>query len=104
MHSALVNSVMIRPQPPRLRIMRRKTVSVTPAMGARTVPGEICLSRIEKEAGNILIIVMSRQDSEFVILQLLCRARQWRPARADGSGGARFPSRRDVLQEPQASQ
>src|SRR5262249_28271755 len=35
----LVNSVMIRPHPPRLRIKRRKTVSVTPAIGARTVAG-----------------------------------------------------------------
>ena len=35
----LVNSVMMRPQPPNLRINRRNTVSVTPAMGARTVPG-----------------------------------------------------------------
>ena len=30
-----MNSVMIRPQPPSERITRRKTVSVTPAMGAR---------------------------------------------------------------------
>ena len=35
----LVNSVMINPQPPRLRMKRRKTVSVTPAMGASTVAG-----------------------------------------------------------------
>src|SRR5437879_4374393 len=35
----LVNSVMMRPRPPRLRMKRRKTVSVTPAMGARTVAG-----------------------------------------------------------------
>src|SRR5258708_34942258 len=39
--SAEVNSVMIRPHPPRLRMKRRKTVSVTPAMGARTVAGAI---------------------------------------------------------------
>ena len=37
----LVNSVMISPQPPRLRMKRRKTVSVTPAMGASTVAGSI---------------------------------------------------------------
>ena len=37
----LVNSVMISPQPPRLRMKRRKTVSVTPAMGASTVAGAI---------------------------------------------------------------
>src|SRR6266436_4206536 len=30
---------MINPHPPRLRIKRRKTVSVTPAMGASTVAG-----------------------------------------------------------------
>ena len=35
----LVNSVMISPQPPWLRIKRRNTVSVTPAMGASTVAG-----------------------------------------------------------------
>ena len=35
------NSVMIRPQPERLRMNRRKTVSVTPAIGARTVAGAI---------------------------------------------------------------
>src|ERR1700676_4121000 len=39
--SAEVNSVMMSPHPPRLRMKRRKTVSVTPAMGARTVAGEI---------------------------------------------------------------
>src|SRR5258708_25082414 len=39
--SAEVNSVRIRPQPPRLRMKRRKTVSVTPAMGASTVAGAI---------------------------------------------------------------
>ena len=32
---------MIRPHPPRLRMKRRKTVSVTPAMGASTVAGEM---------------------------------------------------------------
>src|SRR4051794_35612459 len=32
---------MMSPHPPRLRMKRRKTVSVTPAMGARTVAGEI---------------------------------------------------------------
>src|ERR1019366_4567787 len=37
----LVNSVMMSPHPPWLRIRRRKTVSVTPAMGARTVAGAI---------------------------------------------------------------
>src|SRR5579885_3655837 len=32
---------MISPHPPRLRMKRRKTVSVTPAIGARTVAGAI---------------------------------------------------------------
>jgi len=39
--SALVNSVMISPQPPKPRITRRKIVSVTPAIGAKTVAGRI---------------------------------------------------------------
>jgi len=38
---ALVNSVMISPQPPKPRITRRKIVSVTPAIGAKTVAGRI---------------------------------------------------------------
>ena len=32
---------MMSPHPPKLRMKRRKTVSVTPAMGARTVAGAI---------------------------------------------------------------
>ena len=44
--SAEVNSVMISPQPPSLRMKRRNTVSVTPAMGARTVAGEIATEPI----------------------------------------------------------
>ena len=48
----LVNSVMIRPHPPRLRMKRRKTVSVTPAMGASTVAGAIFTGPIENWVGN----------------------------------------------------
>src|ERR1700676_1725009 len=59
MHSALVNSVMIRPQPPSPRIMRRKTVSVTPAIGAKTVAGATCVSRIVNRAGSMLGFVGS---------------------------------------------
>src|SRR5689334_3040313 len=43
---------MIRPHPPRLRMKRRKTVSVTPAMGAKTVAGEIVTVPICKSFGT----------------------------------------------------
>src|SRR5580765_4489547 len=52
MPSAEVNSVMISPHPPRLRMKRRKTVSVTPAMGARTVAGEMLTDPICSVAGT----------------------------------------------------
>src|ERR1019366_6839322 len=103
MHSALVNSVMMRPHPPRPRIMRRKTVSVTPAMGARTVPGKICLSRIEKGEGNILFRVISRLDSEFVIPQQVWRARQQRQARERETPGPCLPERKEAPREPRTS-
>src|ERR1700688_1681812 len=48
----LVNSVMISPHPPRFRMKRRKTVSVTPAMGARTVAGAMRTRPILKDAGK----------------------------------------------------
>jgi hypothetical protein len=48
----LVNSVMISPHPPRLRMNRRKTVSVTPAMGASTVAGAIFTDPIDKWVGK----------------------------------------------------
>ena len=51
MPSELVNSVISSPQPPRPRMTRRKSVSVTPAMGARTAAGRIVKSRIWKNAG-----------------------------------------------------
>src|SRR5205085_717840 len=44
---------MIRPQPSRLRMKRRKTVSVTPAMGASTVAGEIRTSPMERLAETV---------------------------------------------------
>ena len=50
----LVNSVMISPQPPWLRMKRRKTVSVTPAMGASTVAGAIFTGPIENCCGKDL--------------------------------------------------
>src|SRR5581483_8623957 len=50
--SAEVNSVMISPQPPRFRMKRRKTVSVTPAMGASTVAGRISTPPSDTEAGT----------------------------------------------------
>ena len=49
----LVNSVMMRPQPPRFRMKRRKTVSVTPAMGASTVAGAISMGPMWKRLGNM---------------------------------------------------
>jgi hypothetical protein len=43
---------MISPHPPKLRMNRRKTVSVTPAMGASTVAGEIVTEPIWSERGT----------------------------------------------------
>src|SRR5580658_9746342 len=51
----LVNSVMIRPQPLKLRMKRRNTVSVTPAMGASTVAGAIFNGPTAKLLGNSCI-------------------------------------------------
>src|SRR5258708_3457339 len=48
----LVNSVMMSPHPPRLRMKRRKTVSVTPAIGARTVAGAMVTPPIGNWLGN----------------------------------------------------
>src|ERR1700685_1425582 len=44
---------MISPQLPSERITRRKTVSVTPAIGARIVAGRMGLSRILISMGNM---------------------------------------------------
>src|SRR4051794_13538539 len=43
---------MISPQPPRLRMNRRKTVSVTPAIGASTVAGEMLTDPIRTLEGT----------------------------------------------------
>ena len=48
----LVNSVMISPQPPRLRMKRRNTVSVTPAIGASTVAGAMRTGPMKNSWGN----------------------------------------------------
>src|SRR5262249_14456547 len=50
MPSELVNSVISSPQPPRPRITRRNSVSVTPAIGASTAAGVTVKSRILNEA------------------------------------------------------
>ncbi|BDC50832.1 hypothetical protein F183_A31480 [Bryobacterales bacterium F-183] len=51
-----VNSVISKPQPPCERIKRRNTVSVTPAIGARTVAGDMGTGPIEKPVGNVTIV------------------------------------------------
>src|SRR5581483_12406339 len=43
---------MIRPHPPRLRMNRRNTVSVTPAIGASTVAGRISTPPSDTDAGT----------------------------------------------------
>src|SRR5882757_5813245 len=53
----LVNSVMISPQPPRLRMKRRNTVSVTPAMGASTVAGAMRTLPIVTDVGTGTVCV-----------------------------------------------
>src|ERR1700694_1132127 len=55
MPSELVNSVIRRPQPPSPRITRRKSVSVTPAIGASTAAGRMVKSRIWKDTGIMLL-------------------------------------------------
>src|SRR6201995_4985065 len=55
MPSAEGNSVIINPHPPRLRMKRRKTVSVTPAMGARTVAGEMLTAPMDSEGGTTCV-------------------------------------------------
>src|ERR1017187_8071016 len=52
---------MIRPHPPRLRMKRRKTVSVTPAMGARTVAGEMVTVPMVRLAGTGFRFARSRR-------------------------------------------
>src|SRR5439155_4522480 len=59
----LVNSVMIRPHPLRWRMKRRNTVSVTPAMGARTVAGATRTGPIVSVDGKTLVIPVSFHSS-----------------------------------------
>jgi len=49
----LVNSVINRPQPPWLRMRRRKTVSVTPAIGASTVAGATRIRPTRNSLGTV---------------------------------------------------
>src|SRR5690242_16088680 len=56
MPSAEVNSVMISPHPPRLRMKRRNTVSVTPAMGASTVAGAMRTFPMVSEEGTGVVL------------------------------------------------
>src|SRR4051812_48488732 len=50
--SAEVNSVSIMPQPPSSLMKRRKTVSVTPAIGARRVAGAISTLPMRTDCGT----------------------------------------------------
>src|SRR5271166_4443320 len=68
---------MIRPHPPRFLMKRRKTVSVTPAMGARTVAGEILTFPIFRVAGKAGARVGTgvspvRPDTAFGLSQNFC--------------------------------
>src|SRR5258708_22109324 len=75
----LVNSVMISPQPPWLRIRRRKTVSVTPAMGANTVAGAILTGPIWRVRGTTCSILRHERGDLFPIGRLAkSKARQRR--------------------------
>src|SRR5450631_1732635 len=51
---------MMSPHPPRLRMKRRKTVSVTPAIGARTVAGEMVTEPMVRRAGTGFRLAGSR--------------------------------------------
>src|SRR5580658_6675804 len=80
----LVNSVMIRPQPSRLRMKRRNTVSVTPAMGARTVAGAIFTVPIAKLVGNSGIktgLLKLPLKLDYLSLTVNAGKRNWRALR-----------------------
>src|SRR6266849_10078231 len=65
MPSELVNSVISSPHPPSPRITRRKSVSVTPAMGASTAAGRIVKSRILNDAGIMgLSVTQPKEQSK----------------------------------------
>src|ERR1039458_9335892 len=53
MPSLETNSVIIRPQPPRRLMKRRKTVSVIPAMGARMCAGRMATLRMRRVSNMI---------------------------------------------------
>src|SRR5258708_40112056 len=61
MPSELVNSVISSPHPPNPRITRRKSVSVTPAIGASTAAGRIVRARILNDAGIIRLRALLRR-------------------------------------------
>src|SRR5437763_1215182 len=54
----LIKSVMMRPQPLKPRMKRRKTVSVTPAIGARTVAGVTLMGPIWRVDGKLSMAVL----------------------------------------------
>src|ERR1035438_2549186 len=87
----LVNSVIINPQPPRPRMKRRKTVSVTPAMGASTVAGAIFTGPIENESGNV------RMPSDDLILPITGEKRNSAAAHPLCKGGKRVKAGQVVL-------
>src|ERR1035438_9541108 len=87
----LVNSVIINPQPPRPRMKRRKTVSVTPAMGASTVAGAIFTRPIENESGNV------RMPSDDLILPITGEKRNSAAAHPLCKGGKRVKAGQVVL-------
>src|SRR3984893_6744747 len=60
MPSEEVYSVISNPQPPKPRITRRKSVSVTPAMGARILAGWITRSRILNDTGSTKLLTFFR--------------------------------------------
>src|SRR5690349_20344856 len=109
MPSELVNSVISKPQPPKPRITRRKSVSVTPAMGARIAAGRIVKSRILYSAGIISFSVVAGASpsktqcakgaallllwrSEREVLEEFFQAQEFPPQRSGIRGPLRLPS------------
>jgi len=79
---------MIRPQPLRFRINRRKTVSVTPAMGARTVAGAISTVPRRTLAGTGTSVACSGREfaglSQYLRTMNSCDGAAGVPARRTG--------------------
>src|SRR5215467_14498192 len=99
---------MINPHPPRFRIKRRNTVSVTPAMGANTVAGEIVTAPIRTCAGTIVCASGAAAEtglSQNFLTRVFYLPRVWR--RLWGvqtrSTRPRRSGRRDPLAQPRAS-